>query len=284
MIEKNSEVMSELTTFSEKKFDDQDFLTLLNKNKNGHGEDVSIRILSVLPELYHKHIHSSGRCTLSTTRNNHSIIHNVACDEIRQSRAINDITLSAAPTLSESNTSLRDGTFSSNSRLGIPEVIVANRSGEFILENEDDLKESNKETTKIYSPPANLKTDVLPRRQELPRQDMQSRRLQSSATEHMLKVHVDSITKTAATQRKSLNIDYPFLRWSGERSVKVSIPVDLSPSRHLTLLPSDSRAAEMLSRQVGQLSGFTTELLHPQQDDEEDEERHNQYKREKEQE
>lgn len=60
--------------------------------------------------------------------------------------------------------------------------------------------------------------------------------------------------------------------------------MDLNLSRHLSLIPSDSRAAEMLLRQASHLNGFTTELLDPEHNDEEPERRPGQHSKEEEQE
>jgi len=65
---------------------------------------------------------------------------------------------------------------------------------------------------------------------------------------------------------RSVNIHYQFQQWTGEHSVMVSIPAAAKREGALTLLPSDSRAAEMLARQIHQLSGFSPQLLHPYRD------------------
>ncbi|QQG29071.1 hypothetical protein JFY74_03115 [Pectobacterium carotovorum] len=74
---------------------------------------------------------------------------------------------------------------------------------------------------------------------------------------------------------RSFDIDYPFQRWAGDHSVKVSIPTEARRDANITLLPSDTRAADVLSRQMVHLSGHTPELLKPEQDGEEHE-RHQQ--------
>lgn len=75
---------------------------------------------------------------------------------------------------------------------------------------------------------------------------------------------------------RSLDIDYPFQRWAGDHSVKISIPTEARREVNITLLPSDTRAAEVLSRQMAHLSGHTAELLQPEQDSEERERRQQQ--------
>ncbi|MCX8961157.1 hypothetical protein EHW64_08305 [Erwinia psidii] len=64
----------------------------------------------------------------------------------------------------------------------------------------------------------------------------------------------------------SLNLDYKFQQWSGDHSVKVSLPVEKGREGNLTLLPSGSRAAEILSSQFSHLTSHTPKLLEPDRD------------------
>lgn len=68
---------------------------------------------------------------------------------------------------------------------------------------------------------------------------------------------------------RSFNIDYQFQRWAGDHSVKISIPTEARRDANIMLLPSDARAADVLSKQMVHLSGHTPELLKPEHDNEE---------------
>ncbi|MBN3264708.1 SpaN/EivJ family type III secretion system needle length determinant [Pectobacterium brasiliense] len=104
---------------------------------------------------------------------------------------------------------------------------------------------------------------------------------QSSSMNAMLQKTMQNTVATAATggnhgiTTRSFDIDYQFHRWAGDHSVKVSIPTEARRDTNITLLPSDTRAADVLSRQMVHLSGHTPELLKPEQDCEE-RERHQQ--------
>ncbi len=288
MIEKNSEVISLFTADSEKKLEENSFLDCIDKEKkdkkNGHGEDINIRMFNIFPELYSKHMASGEKNSLSVTRNNRTGIQSTALYELLQNRQKRHAISLPTSKINENDVSLKAGISLSSSGLASIEATGVNISGKLTHTGEDDVREQNTEAAKIHTLSGQLKNDGIPPRQELARQDIQPRRPQSSVAEHMLPADVGAISESAATQKQSLHLKYPFLRWAGEHSVKVSIPMDLSPARHLSLLPSDTRAAEMLSRQVSHLNGFTTELLHPQHNDEESERRHSQYSNEEEQE
>lgn len=265
-----------------------DFLDFINNKKkdkkNGHGEDININMINIYPELYREHIHSSGRGMLVVNRENQSHFRNVIDNNIMLSLPKKNIFLMPTLLVKENDLSPQSGITSKKSDNITFEHTVTNDTEKLTYTSKDDYKESNTEIAKTHLPYAQSKNDVLSHRKELAQQNMQPRRLQSSVADNLSNTRIDVTTKTAAIQNKSLNLDYPFLRWSGEHSVKVAIPLDPSPFRHLTLLPSDPRSAEMLSRQAGQLSGFTTQLLNPQQDDEESERRDVQYNEEEEKE
>lgn len=287
MIEKNSELMSLLSVSSEKNFEENDLLDCIYKEKkdkkNGHGEDINIKMFNIFLDLYSKHMASGEKKNSSVIRNNRTDLQSTALYEMQQSRhKRHDIFLPASK-IDETDVSLKDSNSLLNSRLTLIETAAVNNSGKLTHSGDDDSREKNTETTKIHTF-GQVKNDAMQHRQELPRQDMPPCRLPASVAEHMLPSHMGAMIESTATQKQSLNIKYPFLRWAGEHSVKVSIPMDISSSRHLSLLPSDSRAAEMLSRQVSHLNGFTTELLHPQHNDEESDRRHSQNSKEEEQE
>ncbi|GKW40837.1 hypothetical protein LOZ86_18915 [Pectobacterium parvum] len=100
---------------------------------------------------------------------------------------------------------------------------------------------------------------------------------QSASMHNMLQKTVQNSTTASKHDAagRSFDISYPFQRWAGDHSVKVSIPTEARRDANITLLPSDTRAADVLSRQMVHLSGHAPELLKPEQDNEE-RERHQQ--------
>lgn len=74
-------------------------------------------------------------------------------------------------------------------------------------------------------------------------------------------VNTAAVANNAAPEKQSADINYQFQRWSGDHSVKVSIPTSAQRDGHITLQPSDARAADALSRHIGQIPGQKAELL-----------------------
>jgi len=285
MIEKNYEIRSLLSTDSENNQVENNFLDCISKEKkdkkNGHGEDIDIRMFSFFPELYRNHSSPDDKNSPSVARDNRIRIQNTKLYEIQQSREKHQAIFFNTSKINGNVASLTTEKLLSNSRLAPVKTMAVNSSGKITHKGEDDIREQNTETMKIHAFLGQLKNDGIPLRQELPRQYFQQRKLQA---EHILPVHMGAIGDSTAANKQLANINYPFLRWAGEHSVKVSMPMDLALSRHLSLLPSDSRVAETLSRQVSYLNGFSTELLNPQHNDEESERRHSQENQEEEQE
>jgi hypothetical protein len=94
----------------------------------------------------------------------------------------------------------------------------------------------------------------------------------------------DPVAKPGA-ESQTLEVDYSFQRWSGDHSVKISVPTQALREGNITLLPSDARAADMLSRNMGHLTGLTPELLQPQRDrDEQQQQRRQQPQQDEDQE
>lgn len=99
---------------------------------------------------------------------------------------------------------------------------------------------------------------------------------------------------TTITQRERLNalrlddarndqtvrISYPFQRWFGEHSVKVSLRRDSLFESAMVLQPSDVRASDALARQLEHWPKQTPHILHP--DSGEDEQQRGQQQREQE--
>lgn len=296
MIEKNSEVQPVLAV-NENSFVEKDFFDSLDResknNKNGHGEDLTVNVLTLFSELYNKKIVSSGEVKPSTIKDSQSENKRLSASEVISSMKKRQSILMTSPQMNALKESKQIKGEDTNqpqvtllSTLRPPEIAKSsiNFTGKIIHNNDDETREKSLETIKAHSVTTQLKSDSMALRQELQSQDMKPRTAQSLIPDRMLQANSAAITEPATQQKQSLNLDYPFVRWSGEHSVKVSIPVDLARAGNLTLLPSDTRAAEILSRQMGQLNGYTTELLHPQQDDDESEQRHAQQTLEEDQE
>jgi len=97
------------------------------------------------------------------------------------------------------------------------------------------------------------------------------------ATLQQLKSLVNAATAApSAKEAQTLEVDYSFQRWSGDHSVKVTIPAQALREGNMTLLPSDARAADALSRNLGTLAGHSPELLQPRQGRDEQQKREQQ--------
>jgi hypothetical protein len=78
---------------------------------------------------------------------------------------------------------------------------------------------------------------------------------------YSLKGQVNAATAApSAKEAQTLEVDYTFQRWSGDHSVKVTIPAQALREGNMTLLPSDARAADALSRNLGSLAGHSPGL------------------------
>lgn len=97
------------------------------------------------------------------------------------------------------------------------------------------------------------------------------------ATLRQLKGQANAATPApSAKEMQTLEVDYSFQRWSGDHSVKVTIPAQALREGNMTLLPSDARAADALSRNLGMLAGHSPELLQPRQERDEQQKREQQ--------
>lgn len=81
---------------------------------------------------------------------------------------------------------------------------------------------------------------------------------------------------------QTLEVNYQFQRWSGNHSVRISVPTEARREGNVTLLPSDARAADVLLRNMGHLTALSFDLLRPQQ--ERDEQRQQQQEQDEDQE
>lgn len=105
------------------------------------------------------------------------------------------------------------------------------------------------------------------------------------ATLQQLKGQVNAATAApSAKEAQTLEVDYSFQRWSGDHSVKVTIPAQALREGNMTLQPSDARAADALSRNLGTLAGHSPELLQPRQERDEQQKREQQPQQDEEQE
>lgn len=77
-----------------------------------------------------------------------------------------------------------------------------------------------------------------------------------------------SASKTDAVSQ-SMDLKYQFQSWSGDHSVKVSVSPETRSAGNIILHPSDPRAADALTKQVGNLVGYTPDIVQPRQGREE---------------
>lgn len=77
-------------------------------------------------------------------------------------------------------------------------------------------------------------------------------------------------------QSQTLEVNYQFQRWSGDHSVRISVPTEARRGGYVVLLPSDARAADVLQRNMALLTGLNPDLLRPQQERDEQQQRRQQ--------
>lgn len=108
----------------------------------------------------------------------------------------------------------------------------------------------------------------------------------SPATLQQLKTQTGSASGVkGGNEGQTLEVNYQFQRWSGDHSVRISVPTDARREGNVTLLPSDARAADVLLRNMGHLTGLSPDLLRPQQErDEEQQQRRQQQQQDEDQE
>lgn len=272
MIEKKSEV-SPITINENGSYSDlSDHEGYINKkreeSKNGHGEDISIKMLNLFPELYSERIFSSPKKAAFSFNMSDSMSQRYRFDVLVSNTKKYSSSLIFQPENNESKASY----LAQSVAPALPETSISaettNHAKEVAYTGDDKIMDKPFDTTKTYSVINTVRHDLTLQRHESRVHEPKHRTLQPPIVDRVLQAHARLQTEPAVMQKKPLDIDYPFLRWSGEHSVKVSIAVGESRGRNLVLLPSDYRAAEVLSRQVNQLSDYAAELLQPQQDDE----------------
>lgn len=303
MIEKNSEIqpVSDIRGVSPDEGKFFDSLERETKKKNGHGEDITVTVFTTHPELFKKKMPVTGEKNAAMIKGSGREIRNVSLSDTHSGVKKRDALLLNAAAKKEAKESRIPGTAESKSveskaaepkaalttltaqdsqqaqpvpsrqpEANIPAAGLSAKTG---AKHDDDSAEKTTDALKLHTASLNTRSDVASSRQETGRPEMLPRPPQAAVAERRLQASSSEQNGAGIKQKQSLNIDYPFVRWSGEHSVKVSIPPEQHRVSSLTLQPSDSRAAEMLSRQANQLSGYNTEVLPPHKEEDESEHR-----------
>ena len=273
MIEKKSELLSDLTASREMSFDMKEFLKQLNKkNKDktiSHGVDMNAGILSFYSELYSKKKPSTGKATPECIGKNVQQRVGEVISELADKVNKSQISHVMVPEINE-HIKLAD------TSLTAKHINTLDKSGSKLLDvaahcDDAETKEQLNGTIKAHQILVQQTQDMSLLHTDPPRPVAGMRSAQPTIAERLFQANANAKIDNTTVIKQTLNLDYPFLRWSGEHSVKVRISVDAKRTGNLTLLPSDSRAAEMLTRKIGYLDGYTAEVLYPQHDDDESE-------------
>lgn len=123
------------------------------------------------------------------------------------------------------------------------------------------IKEDSGEARPLWQGAKQLE-NVVPKQGETAAQSRNS-----AATLQQLKTQagLESGVK-GGNEGQTLEVNYQFQRWSGDHSVRISVPTEARREGNVTLLPSDARAADVLLRNMGHLTGLSPDLLRPQQE------------------
>ncbi|WP_168416217.1 type III secretion system protein [Erwinia amylovora] len=135
-----------------------------------------------------------------------------------------------------------------------------------------------RQPVKTYSVSADAKqADVIPvdvatsQRSETSARGENAQMARETLQKHMSeRTSMVSASKADAASR-SMDLKYQFKSWPGEHSVKVSVCTEVSRGRNIILHPSDPQAADALTRQSGNLAGYTPEIVQPRHGREEHE-------------
>lgn len=112
----------------------------------------------------------------------------------------------------------------------------------------------------------------------------QSRNSPTTLQQLKTQAGLESMVK-GGNEGQTLELNYQFQRWSGDHSVRVSVPTEARREGNVTLLPSDGRAADVLLRNMSHLTGISLDLLRPQQErDEQQQQRRQQQQQDEDQE
>lgn len=268
MIEKNYELTSTVEVNPDASLDMNSLVKDIkkrNKEKTmSHGENISNCIFNFFPELYDKRKHTDNQ--ILSTRVGHinhghsqsSIFGMVLNKEKKQvtNRSESILTYNSHG----NNYNLSGEGINKNVRY----------SDTSALDNDAGSKTQDNDINKSQPLVIQPKQEILSQHVDSRQHEIKSRSEISSIVERIHQLTANSLIENTRTQRQALNINYQFSRWSGDHSVKVHIPVHSHRADNLTLQPSDIRAADMLSRQIGNLNGYVTEVLQPQSYDEDD--------------
>lgn len=296
MIEKNSEVQS-ISEIRGEISDEGHFFDRLKKEtkkRNGHSEDLTVSVFTMHSELFKKKAPVSGEKSASINKGLSRQVRDISLSDAhsivkkRDGLVLNTVakkeTKVSHSAGGDDSKSVEPRTISTEHHSQQPQAGTQRQSDSNILasglpvkaapnKHDEESTEKPAEALKLHTASLNTKSDLTTSRQEAARPEMPPRSSQTPVAERRLQITSSEQNGVGIRQKQSLNIDYPFVRWSGEHSVKVSIPSEQQRVSNLTLQPSDSRAAEMLSRQANQLSGYNTELLPPHKDEDESEHR-----------
>lgn len=267
------------------KFDgEKDFLDIIGHKKqekrNGNGEDINITMLVILDELYQKSSIFGDTETHLESKTYKSAIDNSSRHELLKSKKNSQVHPSVETHKSVDDLNRVENLTSAKSRMLSTEFTVPAtlETRSHISEHREEIHED--QVKEINQLAGRVTNDLTQYRHELSRQDIPLRKPQPSVVDPNLLSPIEMTIRDKSSRKQSIHIDYSFLRWAGDHSVKVAIPLERSALQRLTLHPSDTRAAEVIARQTNQLYDFKTELLHPQQDDEDPESKSSHYSRE----
>lgn len=147
---------------------------------------------------------------MSVTRSNRTAIPSIELYEIQQSRQKRNAILLPVSKTNENDVSLKDAASLSSSRLTSTETTVMNSPEKLIRSGDDEVREQNTETTKTHALSGQLKNDVMQPRQELSRQDIPPRRLQSSAAGNRSSTLTGAVIESSETQKSLLILNIHF--------------------------------------------------------------------------
>ena len=83
----------------------------------------------------------------------------------------------------------------------------------------------------------------------------------TTLTQKAIRSSTSAAANPAVSAAPSTDIHYPFTRWAGDHSVRITLPQEARRDGNVILQPSDVRASEALSRNMLQFSGPPSELL-----------------------
>ena len=291
MIEKNFEIkpISEIREGCPDEGKFFDCLERETKKKSGHGEDITVTIFTAHSELFKKKKPASGEentlmikglgrenrffslpDTHSRIKKHDALLLNATAEKAAKvSHTAVAAESKSIPTAYES----RQAQVVPLHQLDDNISAIGLSARVWSKQDEEGSEKASTDPLKLHTTLLNTKSDLASQHQKTAQSEMPPRSPHTSVAERRLQVNSSEENGVGIRQKQSLNIDFPFVRWSGEHSVKVSIPPEQHRVSNLILQPSDIRAAEILSRQASQLSGYNTQLLSPYKEEDESEQR-----------